>query len=96
MSIINGKRMVSIQVVPNVDREELHEEDQSLDDFYDVEVDADLPEHLIANAALDAFHGSVAVKVPDDFDFDVFYLGKLIYQNPSQESYTLEHRAKLV
>ncbi len=58
-----------------VSREPTDAEDAEVPGVYLVEVDAEIPEADRASAALDAFHGGLAVGTLDDFAFRTFDAG---------------------
>lgn len=60
-----------VLVLPIINIDQLNSQDASVAGLYRVLVSEDIPEDALANAALDAFHYSVPVKVLDDFDFVV-------------------------
>lgn len=93
-------RVVEVRVICNLDDEsDLSKEDQGLPDVVDIEVDGDVDDKWIANAALDAFHESIAVDSLEDFEFEVWMGGEEIeadYSEDAPEPYSLSDKARKI
>lgn len=73
-----------------------HELDQRIAGFYLIKVHDGVDGRLLANAALDAFHGKVAIKELDDFEIRVLDMaGRELQPDPEQEDMSLEGYASL-
>lgn len=71
---------------------ELCWDDQALDNEYHVYVSEEVPEHQVADAALDIFHSSIAVNILDDFEFQVLKEGVVLETSEDHQVYSLEDK----
>ena len=60
---------VQIAAIPRIADAPIHDDDQHVPGLYDVPVRGCIGAAQAAAAALDAFHGQVPVRMPDDFLF---------------------------
>lgn len=89
-------RIVTVKVIPLIPDSRLHPDDRGLPAEIDVELNSQANPTEAADVALDVFHGSVAVKVLDNFSFDVFLDGEQIHGGDSHEGYSLEEGGRIV
>ena len=87
--------IVVVRVTPVAS--DLHPYDVDVAGLYAFEVAEGVPDRLAANAALDHFHGRVAIKSLDDFEYDVLDRGGNVLEPcPDQDDYSMEGEASLL
>lgn len=72
-----------------VDDSEHYEADLDVPDVIPVSVDASTPEHLMADAALDALHSKIAIRYPEHFEITVMRNGVPLTPSEKHETYSL-------
>ena len=90
------KIVLDVVIDSLVDDSEHHEDDLDVPDVVPVSVDASTPEHLLADAALDVLHATVAIKCLDDFEITVMRNGVPLATSDKHEAYSLANAGDVV
>lgn len=94
---MNADAVVEVQVHAELcGSDELGDDDRDVPGIYAVRVDAALPAHQMASAALDAFHSTVPVDELERFSLRVTLDGRDLDEDPAHDSYSLSSRARVV
>lgn len=71
-------KIVSVHATPKVATNELHPTDRDVPEQTTIEINAAVPSHHLANAALDVFHDQIAIKNLEDFTLETHHKGQPI------------------
>ena len=90
------KTIVKVLIERVVPEDQLHWLDKDLPSEVDIEINNSIPEDQLADAALDIFHGSVAVKVLDHFSFLVMKDGEHLVPQEDHDGGSLEDEGSVL
>lgn len=79
-----------------VDDSEHDEDDLDVPDAVPVSIDASTPEHLLADAALDVLHSTVAISCLDNFEITVMRNGVPLEPSEKHDTYSLSSAGEVV
>jgi hypothetical protein len=76
-----------VKAIAKCDYVDLSQEDSEVPAETQVILRDEVPEHLLANAALDVFHAQMPVDNLDDFEFQVWLGEKQLHESDDADSY---------